>query len=79
MADEKSTVNMNKMIQKETGASFLVVHVIYVSLLYTDSKKTTSCLPPDISSLQWQIGLYLSLSNLMYNIRKLYFNDQQNF
>ena len=44
MADEKSIVKMNKMIHKKTGASFLVVHVIYVSLLYTDSKKTASCL-----------------------------------
>ena len=35
---------MNKMIHKKTGASFLVVYVIYVSLVYTDSKKTTSCL-----------------------------------
>ena len=44
MADEKSIVKMNKMIHKKTGASFLVVYVIYVSLLYTDSKKTVSCL-----------------------------------
>ena len=35
MADEKSTVKMNKMIHKKTGASFLVVYVIYVSLVYT--------------------------------------------
>ena len=34
MADEKSTVKMNKMIHKKTGASFLVVYVIYVSLVY---------------------------------------------
>ena len=46
MADEKSTVKMNKMIHKKTGASFLVVYVIYVSLVYTDSKKTASCLLP---------------------------------
>ena len=46
MADEKSIVKMNKMIHKKTGASFLVVHVIYVSLAYTDSKKTASCLLP---------------------------------
>ena len=39
MADEKSIVKMNKMIHKETGASFLVLYVIYVSLVYTDSKK----------------------------------------
>ena len=43
MADEKSIVKMNKMIHKKT--SFLVVHVIYVSLVYTDSK-TASCLLP---------------------------------
>ena len=46
MADEKSIVKMNEMIHKKTGASFLVVYVIYVSLVYTDSKKTASCLPP---------------------------------
>ena len=46
MADEKSFVKMNKMIHKKTGASFLVVYVIYVSLVYTDSKKTASCLLP---------------------------------
>ena len=46
MADEKSIVKMNKIIHKETGASFLVVYVIYVSIVYTDSKKTVSCLLP---------------------------------
>ena len=46
MADEKSVVKMNKMIHQKTGASFLVVYVIYVSLVYTDSKKTASCLLP---------------------------------
>ena len=46
MTDEKSIVKMNKMIDKKTRASFLVVHVIYVSLVYTDSKKTASCLLP---------------------------------
>ena len=46
MAAEKSTVKMNKMIHKITGASFLVVYVIYVSLEYTDSKKTASSLLP---------------------------------
>ena len=45
MADEKSIVKMNKMIHKKTGAS-LVVYVIYVGLVYTDSKKTASCLLP---------------------------------
>ena len=44
MVDEKSIVKMNKMIHKKTRASFLVVYVIYVSLVYTDSKKTASCL-----------------------------------
>ena len=46
MTDEKSIVKMNKMIHKKTGASFLVVYVIYVSLVYTDSKKTALCLLP---------------------------------
>ena len=46
MADEKSIVKTNKMIHKKTGASFLVVYVIYVSLVYTDNKKTASCLLP---------------------------------
>ena len=32
-------VKMNKMINKKTGASFLVVYVSYGSLVYTDSKK----------------------------------------
>ena len=31
---------------KKTGTPFLVVYVIYVSLVYTDSKKTASCLLP---------------------------------
>ena len=52
MADEKSIVKMNKMIHKRTGESFFVVYVIYVSLVYTDSKKTSSCLLPDTPSLQ---------------------------
>ena len=46
MADEKSTVKMNEMIHKKTGVSFLVVYVIYVSLVFSDSKKTASCLLP---------------------------------
>ena len=45
MADEKSIVKMNKMIHKKTRASFLVVYIIYVSLVYADSKKTASCFP----------------------------------
>ena len=44
MADEKSIVKINKTIHKKTGASFLVVYVIYVSLVYTDNKNTASCL-----------------------------------
>ena len=46
MADEKFIVKMNKTIHKKAGASSLVVYVIYVSLVYTDSKKTASCLLP---------------------------------
>ena len=46
MADEKSIVKMNKMIHKKTGASFLVVYIINVSLVDTDNKKTASCLLP---------------------------------
>ena len=46
MADEKSIAKMNKIIHKKTGGSFLVIYVIYVSLVYTDSKKTASCLLP---------------------------------
>ena len=42
----RSLVKMNKMIHKKTRASFLVVYVIYVSLVYTDSKKTALCLLP---------------------------------
>ena len=45
MIDEKLKVKMNKMIHKKTGSS-LYVYVMYVSLVYTDSKKTASCLPP---------------------------------
>ena len=46
MTDEKLIVKMNQMIHKKTRASFLVAYVIYVSLVYTDSKKTASCLLP---------------------------------
>ena len=41
-------VKLNKIIY--TGASFLVAHVIYVSLVQTDSKKTVSCLFPRLST-----------------------------
>ena len=37
MADEKSIVKMNKMIHKKTGASFLVVYVIYVRAWLNDN------------------------------------------
>ena len=84
----------------------LVVYVIYVSLLYTDSKKTASCLLPRhtifatfgrqlkcllvriqgslylfhnvLDNLNWLLFVFLSnlINNLMYNVKKLYFNDQ---
>ena len=102
MADEKSIVKMNKMIHKRTGASFFVVYVIYVSLMYTDSKKTASCLLSQhtifatfgrqlkclLVRIQGSLNLFhyvldnlnwLSVINLMYNIKKLYFNDQHKF
>ena len=44
-------VNINKLIKKKTGASFLVVYVIYGSLEYIDSKKTVSCLLPPTAGL----------------------------
>ena len=107
MADEKSIVKMNKMIHKRTGESFLVVYVIYVSLVYTDSKKTASCLLPRhtifvtfgrqfkcllvrkqgglyllhyvLDNLNWLLFVFLSnlIINLMYNIKKLYLNNNQ--
>ena len=110
MADEKSILKMNKMIHKKTGASFLVVYVIYASLVYTDSKKTASCLLPRhtivatfrrqikmpilvriqrglylfhyvLDNLNWFVFVFLSnlIINLMYKIKKLYFNDQHKF
>ena len=109
MADEKSLVKMNKMIHKRTRASFLVVYVIYVSLVYTDRKKTASCLLPRhtifatsgrqlkcllvciqgslylfhyvLDNLNWLLFVFLSnlIINLMYKIKKLYFNDQHKF
>ena len=39
-------VKINKMIKKKAGASFLVVYVIYGSLVYTDRKKTVLFTPP---------------------------------
>ena len=109
MADKKSIVKMNKKIHKKTGASFLVVYVIYVGLVYADSKKTVSCLLPRHTIfatfgrqlkcllVRIQAGLYLFdyvmdnlncllfvflsnlIINLMYSIKKLYFNDQHKF
>ena len=109
MADEKSTVKMNKMIHKKTGATFLVVYVIYVSLVYTDTKKTASCLLPQhiifatfgrqlkcqlvriqgglylfhyvLDNRNWLLFVFLSnlIINLMYSIKKLYFNDWHKF
>ena len=109
MVDQKSIVKMNKMIHKKTGASFLVVYVIYDSLVYTDSKKTASSLLPrhaifatfgrqikmpicthtgriisvPLCSGQSELASIRLLSNLitnlMYNIKKLYFNDQHKF
>ena len=46
MTQHGSAPTINKMIHKKTGASFLVIYVIYVSLVYTDSKKAVSCLLP---------------------------------
>ena len=40
-------VKMDKMINKKTGTSFLVVYVIYCSLVYTDSKKLCLVYSPD--------------------------------
>ena len=37
---------INKIIKKKTGGIFLVVYVIYGSLVYTDIKKTVPCLLP---------------------------------
>ena len=109
MADEKSMVKMNKMIHRKTGVSFLVVCVIYVSFVYTDSEKTVSCLLPRhtifatfgrqlkcllvriqgslylfryvLDNLNWLLFVFLSklIINLIYNIKKLYFNDQHKF
>ena len=109
MADEKSIVKINKIIHRKTGASFLVVYIIHVSLLYTDSKETASCLLPRhtifatfgrklncplvriqgglylfhyvLDNLNWLLFVLLSnlIINLMYNMKKLYFNDQHKF
>ena len=52
MADEKSMVKMNKMIHKKTGASFLVVYEIYISLCIQIAKRLRHVYSPDIPSLQ---------------------------
>ena len=47
--DEKSVVKMNKMIHKKTGGIGILVsrlRNLYVSLVYTDSKKAVSCFLP---------------------------------
>ena len=48
-------VKIKKIIKKKAGGMFLVVYVIYNSLLYTDSKKAVSCLLPRLpaSYLLW--------------------------
>ena len=43
---------MNKMIHKKTGASFLVVYVIYVSLFIQIARKLRHVYSPDMPSLQ---------------------------
>ena len=48
------------MIHKKTEVSFLVVYVIYVSLVCIDSKKTASCLLPRhaiFATFGWQIKM----------------------
>ena len=42
----KSQNDVVYRVNKKTGASFLVVYVIYGSFVYTDSKKIVSCLLP---------------------------------
>ena len=44
--DKLFMAKINKMIEKKTERIFLVVHVIYGSLVYTDSKKTVLFTPP---------------------------------
>ena len=45
---------MNKMINKKTGVSSLVVYVIYGSFVYTDSEKTVPCLLSYVKARIWQ-------------------------
>ena len=120
MADEKSIAKMNKIIhiiiRKQGILLSRLLYVIYISvyssvciLVYTDSKKTASCLLPRhtifatfgrqlkcllvriqgglylfhyvLDNLNWLLFVFLSNSiiNLMYNIKKWYFNDQHKF
>ena len=51
MADEKSIVKMNKIIDKKTGASFLVVYVM-LALCIQIARKLRHVYSPDILSLQ---------------------------
>ena len=44
--DELFMVQINKMIEKKTGAPFLIVYVIYDSLVSTDNKRTVLFTPP---------------------------------
>ena len=41
---------INKMIKKKTGSIFLIVYVIYGSLVYTHGKTTVSCFLPRLLS-----------------------------
>ena len=43
-------VKINKMIKTITAGIFLVVYVIYGSLVYADSKNTVSCLLPRLQA-----------------------------
>ena len=51
-------VKTKKMIKKKTGLIFLVVYVIYNSLLYTDSKKAVSCLLPRLPASHLLCNFY---------------------
>ena len=54
------------MIKKKTEASFLIVYVIYGSLVYTDSKETVSCLLPHLPSMQLLKGIKTWRSGYCY-------------
>ena len=55
-------VKINNMIKKKTGASFLIVYVIYGSLVNTDSKKTVLFTPRLPASYYQGIMLLLMIS-----------------